>query len=215
MTRRTRPRVGRLLVALASAAALAAVTAGGVVYVAGRLRPRGNDAEPLPGDDLLPGATLVETHETMLTASAAAVWPWLVQMGYGRGGFYTFDVLQRLAGVGIVNADAIDPAWQDLAEGDRMCLAEDLSLAVALLEPERCLVLSSQGGSAPADSGMDFDFTWAFVLAPTASGTCRLIVRERYVLHTPAAARMVRSARPVARLMTHGMLHGLRRRTSP
>ncbi|WP_159717090.1 hypothetical protein [Actinomyces marmotae] len=210
MTRRTRPHLARLLAAVVAAGAATAVAVG---YVAGRLRPRGNDAEPLPGDDLLPGATLVETHETVLAASAADVWPWLVQMGYGRGGFYTFDVLQRLAGLGIVNADVIDPAWQDLAEGDRVHLAEDLSLAVALLEPEHCLVLSSQGGSAPASSGMDFDFTWAFVLAPTASGACRLIVRERYMPHTPAAARMVRSARPVARLMTHGMLHGLRHRT--
>ncbi len=185
----------------------------GAVYVAGRLRPRGDDAEPLPGDELLPDAAIIETHETALTASTDAVWPWLVQMGYGRGGFYTFDLLERLVGVRIVNADAINPDWQDLSEGDCVHITEDVSLAVARLEPGRCLVLSSDGGSAPAETGMGFDFSWAFVLAPTGSDSCRLIVRERYLPRTPAAARMVRAARPVARLMTHGMLHGLRHRT--
>lgn len=191
----------------------AAAACAGAVYVAGRLRPRGDDAEPLPGDEILPDATIVETHEIVLESPAAAVWPWLVQMGYGRGGFYSFDVLERLAGVDIVNARLIDPAWQDLAVGEQVHLADNVSLAVARLEPEHCLVLSSEGGSAPEEAGMSFDFTWAFVLVPTADDSCRLVVRERYVPRSPDAARMVRAARPVARLMTHGMLHGLRRRT--
>lgn len=189
-----------------------ALACGGAVYVARRLRPRGDDSESLPGDELLPGATIIETHETALTAPVEAVWPWLVQMGYGRGGFYTFDLLERLAGVGIVNAKAINPAWQDLAAGDCVHLAEEVSLAVARLEPGRCLVLSSDGGTAPEEAGMDFDFSWAFVLTPTGLGACRLTVRERYLPRTTAAARLVRAARPVARLMTHGMLHGLRQR---
>ncbi|WP_194949440.1 hypothetical protein [Actinomyces trachealis] len=70
-------------------------------------------------------------------APAEAVWPWLVQMGYGRGGFYTFDLLERLAGVGIVNAKAINPDWQDLSVGDCVHLAEEVGLAVARLEPGR------------------------------------------------------------------------------
>ncbi|WP_147681015.1 hypothetical protein [Actinomyces ruminicola] len=191
-----------------------ALGAAGVAYVNGRLRPRGDAAEPLPGDELLPDAEIVETHETVLRAPVADVWPWLVQMGYGRGGFYSFDALCQLVGVGISSTDAINPAWQNLTEGDSVDLAGSISLAVARMEPEHCLVLSTEGGSAPAgDVAMDFDFTWAFVLAPTGLHACRLTVRERYVPHTIAARRMVRFIRPVARLMTHGMLHGLRRRT--
>ncbi|MBE6481296.1 MAG: hypothetical protein E7Z94_02765 [Actinomyces ruminicola] len=189
-----------------------ALGAAGVAYVNGRLRPRGDDTEPLPGDEILAYAEIVETHETVLGVPAPEAWPWLAQMGYGRGGFYSFDVLERLAGVGISNADAINPAWQNLVEGDLMRLAEEVALVVARAEPDRCLVLSSEGGCAPAEAGMDFDFTWAFVLTPEEPGSCRLTVRERYVPHTPAARRMVWAARPVARLMTHGMLHGLRRR---
>ncbi|WP_161924916.1 hypothetical protein [Actinomyces sp. 432] len=190
-----------------------ALGAAGVAYVNGRLRPRGDAAEPLPGDELLPDAEIVETHETVLQAPVADVWPWLVQMGYGRGGFYSFDALERLAGVSISNADAIHPAWQNLTEGDPVDLAENTTLVVARLESDRFLVLSSKGGRAPAAAGMDFDFTWAFVLTSTGLHSCRLTVRERYVPQTPAARRMVWAVRPVARLMSHGMLHGLRRRT--
>ncbi|CED90882.1 hypothetical protein [Actinomyces succiniciruminis] len=190
-----------------------ALGAAGVAYVNGRLRPRGDAAEPLPGDELLPDAEIVETHETVLQAPVADVWPWLVQMGYGRGGFYTFDALCQLVGVGISSADVINPAWQNLTESDSVHLAENISLVVARLEPERCLILSSEGGSAPAGDEMEFDFTWAFVLTSTGLHACRLTVRERYVPQTPAARRMLRTIRPVARLMTHGMFHGMRRRT--
>ncbi|WP_143233297.1 hypothetical protein [Actinomyces ruminis] len=104
-----------------------ALGAAGIAYVNGRLRPRGDDAEPLPGDELLPDAEIVETHETVLQAPVADVWPWLVQMGYGRGGFYSFDVLERLAGVSISNADVINPAWQNLTEGEVVHLAEEVA----------------------------------------------------------------------------------------
>lgn len=70
-----------------------ALGGAGVAYVNSCLRPRGDNAELLPEDDLLPDAEIVETHETVLQAPVADVWPWLVQMGAGRGGFYSFDVL--------------------------------------------------------------------------------------------------------------------------
>ena len=77
----------------------------GAVYVNRRLCPRGNDVELLPEDEILPGVDISETHETELDAFGSAMLPWLVQMGCGRGGFYSFDVLVRLAGVGIINVD--------------------------------------------------------------------------------------------------------------
>ena len=122
---------------------------GALVLAARAGRPRGDDSLPLPGDDLVPGATMIETHQIDIDAPAAAVWPWLVQLGYERGGFYSFDLLERLAGVGITNAWRIEPRWQDLAVGDRVRLAADAALTVARLEPGHCLVLSSDGGVAP------------------------------------------------------------------
>lgn len=188
---------------------------GALALTARVLRPRGDDSLPLPGDDLVPGATIVETHQARIDAPAAEVWPWLVQMGYGRGGFYSFDLLERLAGVGMTNARRIEPQWQDLAVGDQVRLAADAALVVARLEPERCLVLSSDGGAAPPGAGMDFDFSWAFVLdepGGLGSGGCRLRIRERYRPRRGATTAVVRAMRPVARLMTYGMMWGLRRR---
>lgn len=154
---------------------------GAVALAARALRPRGDDSSPLPGDDLVPGATIVETHQIDIDAPAATIWPWLVQLGYGCGGFYSFDLLERLAGVGMTNARRIEPQWQDLAVGDQVRLAADAALVVARLEPERCLVLSSDGGAAPPGAGMDFDFSWAFVLdepGGLGSGGCRLRIRS-------------------------------------
>ena len=172
---------------------------GAVALAARALRPRGDDSSPLPGDDLVPGATIVETHQIDIDAPAATIWPWLVQLGYGRGGFYSFDLLERLAGVGMTNARRIEPQWQDLAVGDQV----------------RCLVLASDGGAAPPGAGMDFDFSWAFVLdepGGLGSGGCRLRIRERYRPRRGATTAVVRAMRPVARLMTYGMMWGLRRR---
>ena len=188
---------------------------GALVLAACAGRPRGDDSLPLSGDDLVPGATIIETHQIDIDAPAATVWPWLVQLGYERGGFYSFDLLERLAGVGITNARRIEPRWQDLAVGDRMRLAADVALTVARLEPGRCLVLSSDGGVVPPGAGMDFDFSWAFVLDVLddhSSGHCCLRIRERYLPHRGATTAVVRAVRPVARFMTWGMMWGLRRR---
>ena len=188
---------------------------GALVLAACAGRPRGDDSLPLPGDDLVPGATIIETHQIDIDAPAATVWPWLVQLGYERGGFYSFDLLERLAGIGITNARRIEPRWQDLAVGDQVCLAADAALTVARLDPEHCLVLSSDGGVVPPGAGMDFDFSWAFVLDELddhSSGHCRLRIRERYLPHRDATTAVVRAVRPVARFMTWGMMWGLRRR---
>ena len=179
---------------------------GALVLAACAGRPRGDDSLPLSGDDLVPGSTIIETHQIDIDAPAATVWPWLVQLGYERGGFYSFDLLERLAGVGITNARRIEPRWQDLAVG---------ALTVARLDPEHCLVLSSDGGVVPPGAGMDFDFSWAFVLDVLddhSSGHCCLRIRERYLPHRGATTAVVRAVRPVARFMTWGMMWGLRRR---
>ena len=93
-----------------------------------------------------------------------------------------------------------------------MCLAADAALTVVRLDPGHCLVLSSDGGVAPPGVGMDFDFSWAFVLDDHGSGHCRLRIRERYLPHRGATTAVVRAMRPVARFMTRGMMRGLRRR---
>ena len=74
----------------------------------------------LPGDELLPGAGLVSTRAVTIDAPPGAVWPWLVQMGSGRGGAYTYDWIENLFGLHMHSARQILPQFQDLKVGDEL-----------------------------------------------------------------------------------------------
>lgn len=167
------------------------------------------DAE-LPGDDLLPGAAVVATRAIDIAAAPRVVWPWLVQLGYGRGGFYSYDALERLVGLDITSADTVVEQWQHLQVGDAVWLADGVGLRVAALEPERHLVLRGDG-DLPGANAAPYDFTWAFVLRPAGTGT-RLLVRERYQPHGPGSRALVEAVQPVSFLMTQRMLRGIRER---
>lgn len=75
-------------------------------------------ATPMPGDDLVPNPRLGYTRAISISAAPADVWAWLVQIGQGRGGLYSFDGLENLARCDIHSADRIDPELQSLAVGD-------------------------------------------------------------------------------------------------
>src|SRR5690349_13402587 len=79
----------------------------------------------LPGDELLPDPDVVSTRAVTIGAAPQAVWPWLVQMGSGRGGAYTYDWIENLFGLNMHSADEILPQFQDLAAGDVLPLGAD------------------------------------------------------------------------------------------
>lgn len=147
-------------------------------------------AAVLPGDGLLAGATTVSTQAIRLPAGPQDVWPWLVQMGYGRGGWYAIDRLERWIGAGDFltggSAERIVPELQQLAVGDRVPMSDRLYLSVARLEPPHVLVLVLPPGG--------LGWVWTFVLRPMwragddrtgpPTGT-RLLVRTRMAAHTP------------------------------
>ncbi|MBC7290079.1 MAG: SRPBCC family protein [Actinotalea sp.] len=167
-------------------------------------------AATLAGDGLLPHADVVATRAVDVAAPPADVWPWVAQLGQGRGGFYSYDVLENLAGCDIHSADHVEPAWQDPRVGDPFRLHPDVALEVGLVDPPRALVALGRAPSA-AEATVPFDFTWAFVLRPGPVGT-RLVVRERYRYLTPWAAAVVEPASWVSLLMTERMLRGIRDR---
>ena len=136
-----------------------------------------------PGDDLIPSGRRYGAMATTIAAPPERVWPWLVQMGCDRAGFYSFD---RLDNGGRPSADRIEPHWQNLREGDRIASAPDASrwFDVALLVPERALVLRASV-TVPAARNFDpanglpraySDSTWGFFLQPTVGGHTRLVV---------------------------------------
>lgn len=122
----------------------------------------------LPGDSILRTASTSATRAITINADRHAVWPWMVQLGQGRGGFYSYDRLENLIGCDIHSAERIVPEWQALAVGDGVNLHPEVALTVALVEPDRALVL--RGAVPMGKTPPPYDFTWAFVLCGAPTG---------------------------------------------
>ena len=125
----------------------------------------------LPCDDVVSSPTITSTHGITIDAAIENVWPWIVQIGQDRGGFYSYSLLENLLGCRIKNAASVNPLWQNLNEGDAVELHPKFPpLLVKAIQPQRHLVLWQQTG---------FLWTWAFVLIPRGKQQCRLLVRTR------------------------------------
>ena len=164
----------------------------------------------LPGDDLVVSPDLTATRAITVHAPASQVWPWIAQLGQGRGGFYSYDFLENLAGCDIHSADRVIPEWQDIKIGDEIKLAPAVGLDVAALEPGRSLVL--RGGIMLGTTSPPYDFTWAWVLHDKPDGTTRLLVRERYGYTRAWARFLVEPVEAVSFVMSQKMLRGIRNR---
>jgi hypothetical protein len=164
----------------------------------------------LPGDELISDPDLAATRVITINATADDVWPWIVQLGQGRGGFYSYDALENLVGCHIHSALQINPDWQHLDVGDAVRLAPDLALTVAVAKPPRTLVL--QGGVLPGTTIAPYDFTWTFNLSPVSATTTRLIVRERYAYTRWWARLLVEPLTVISFLMSQRMLRSIRDR---
>lgn len=172
-----------------SAALLGAVGVGAAALARRRLRNLGATRPErravLPGDELLPYAKSASTMAITIDARPSAVWPWLVQMGCDRGGFYSWD---RLDNGGRPSAMEINPDWQTLEVGDRVLCTPDgrYWFQVERLEPERLLVLRSSVDvrrRGPFDAAGPrprtfVDGVWTFALDELPHGKTRLVVRS-------------------------------------
>jgi hypothetical protein len=166
--------------------------------------------ESLPGDDLIANADLTATRVITIRTPADQVWPWIAQLGQGRGGFYSYDVFENLVGCDIHSADDIVPEWQDVGVGDEIKLAPEVGLTVAAVERGSALVL--RGGIPMGNTAPPYDFTWAFVLRDGPDRTTRLLVRERYAYNRPWARILVEPIEAISFVMSQKMLRGIRDR---
>jgi hypothetical protein len=200
--------------AAAGAAVIGTAVAGYILLVRRwQLRWGATDEECdaiLAGNDLIPNPDLTATRAITVHAPAEQVWPWVAQLGQGRGGFYSYDALENLVGCDIHSADQIVPEWQDINVGDQVKLHPEVGLEVAVVEPGRALVL--RGGVPMGAVPPPYDFTWAFVLREQPDGTTRLLVRERYAYTQPGAGFLVEPVAVVAFVMSQRMLRGIRDR---
>jgi hypothetical protein len=168
-------------------------------------------AASLPGDDLRPDARYRVDHAITIRAPADLVWPWLVQLGQDRGGFYSYSWLERAIGDHIQNADRIHPEWQHVQPGDLVRAVQpgylggrvtDVGWRVLDVVPGRALILDKWG---------------AFVVQPLDARTSRLIVRTREpgtpsLLGIALGPVNVFMFEPAHFIMQRGMLRGVRDR---
>lgn len=178
-------------------------------------------AQSLPGDAFVPHPRSQVTCAITIDAPAARIWPWFVQLGCRRGGWYSYDLLDN---GGIPSADRIIPAYQHLAIGDtvRALPKGDFGFPVALIEPERLLTLAGTLNTAtgqpaePDDPNLKHYFsgdqTW--VLQPLDSQATRLIFRTRMDWNPSLFNRLIYRGliEPISFVMGRKMLRTLRRR---
>jgi hypothetical protein len=164
----------------------------------------------LPGDELVRHADLTATRAITVRTTPDDVWPWIAQLGQGRGGFYSYDVLENLVGCDIHSADRIVAEWQSIQVGAEVNLHPEAGLVAALVEPGRALVL--RGGAPIGRAPSPYDFTWAFVLRRRADGATRLVVRERYGYVRWWAPSLVEPVELISLIMSRRMLRGIKER---
>lgn len=140
----------------------------------------------LPGDELCANPQAQTTHAISISAPPSQVWPWLVQMGWGRGQWYTARWVDKLLFPDNgPSADYVHPEWQALEVGDRVldgAPEKNTAFTVAMIEPNRHLVLHSREHLPPgwADKyGAAIDWSWAFVLDGASEQRTRFIFRSR------------------------------------
>ena len=125
-------------------------------------------AMTLPGDELLPVAEFHPTRAITIDARPEEIWPWIVQIGYDRAGFYAYDLLDRL---GKPSAERIMPEFQDPRIGDWIAMSptvnDTTAFRVKAFEPKRWMLWSKP------------DSTWCWDLRPIDDDRTRLVCRIR------------------------------------
>jgi hypothetical protein len=174
-----------------------------------------------PGDELVPHPNLVTTRAVTIRAVAAEIWPWVVQSGYGRGGFYSYDWLEKAGGLDITSEDQIVTEYQDLAVGDRVLIAPETPLTVTAVEPNRKLVLHNVMNPFSAQlvdlddpaPGPYINWTWAFLLNELKYETTRLVIRTRAYYQPRWLAPLAYAVlEPTHFIMERKMLLGIKER---
>jgi len=160
----------------------------------------------MPGDAGVAEPTYQATLAVAIAAPPEHIWPWLLQMGYQRGGLYSYDWLDRLFGyLDQPSTNRILPEFQRLNVGDEIPVGRGGGFPVKGVEPYRSLVLGGEGDG--------FAWVWQFGIYPIDEDRTRLVSRNS--VRTPKTFPswlFMRVIEPAAFLMTRRMLLGLKQR---
>ncbi len=174
-------------------------------------------ARVFQGDRLVPQPRWSWTHGIEIDAPAAVVWPWIAQIGADRGGFYSYQWLENLAGCGLRNAEAVHPEWE-VREDDALVLHPKAPpLRVAAVERGRYFVAWAAPNHRARDAGRPWtSASWLFMLEPLGDRKCRLISRYRTAYSSDIASRLAFGptlVEPIGFAMDRRMLLGVKQRS--
>jgi hypothetical protein len=130
------------------------------------------------GDELVPNPSSLVNRVVTIQASPEQIYPWLVQLGAGRGGLYSYTAFESLINCPLVNADRIHDEWQDLKVGDKVEMCPNgvpPAYVIAQIVPDEAIVMGHQENGEWVD-------LWQFILVPQADGSTRLILRTRTMM---------------------------------
>ena len=169
-----------------------------------------------PGDELVPRPRWSWTHAVEVDASAAAAWPWLAQLGADRGGFYSYEGLENLAGCRLENAETIHPEWE-LRVGDRLVVHPDMpGLPIVAAEPGSYFVAHAAAHEEARAQGEPWvAASWLLLVEPLGVHRCRVVSRYRVATSADARTRLAFGAtlvEPMGFAMDRRMLLGIKDR---
>ena len=161
---------------------------------------------PLPGDELVPSPRISYTRAETIYATPEQIYPWIVQIGADKGGWYSYDWFETNAlRCQNSNADRIHEEWQGLQVGGqvKMCPDENMPPAyiVARMNPDQAIVLGHKDGDEWVE-------VWQFVLLPQEDGSTRLVIRSR----SEMGGWFWNIIRPGEFIMMRGMMLGIKER---
>lgn len=175
-----------------------------------------------PGDDIVAKPQSSFTHGIVINAPAEYVWPWIAQMGKDRGGFYSYEALENLMGLGIYNVDTIIEQYQHPKQGDIIPFGPDNGCPVAIIKEGAAMVITNSEDMDihktynPAE-GHPRNFlhlSWLWYVEPLEGHKSRFISRNRLNFSPTFKNRMMYSilAEPVVFAMDRKMCLGIKRR---
>jgi len=147
-------------------------------------------ARELPGDELIKDVKGWYNHAITIKAAPADVWPWVMQLGQNKGGFYSYELLENVVGSKIHNTDRIVPEFQDTAVGDAVMMTPKAApYIVVTVDPDRAFILRLRvnlENNETIDAAEPLpekyqDGSWLFFIEETAEGTTRMITRSRNI----------------------------------
>lgn len=198
-----------------------------LTFFLGRVRSRwGMKREELgqsyPGDSIVPEPKTQFSHGIDINAPAEFVWPWIAQIGQGRGGFYSYELLENIAGLQIYNSDEILPQFQNPQVGDEIPFGAGLGYPLIICEPGKAMTIEV---ALNMDNNETYDLhgrrpekflhlTWLWYIKEMGEGKSRFISRNRVESNDSFRNRMLFGwvSEPIIFAMDRKMCIGIKKR---